>query len=167
MNDNLRNPPPYDPGRTSPTFNLLFAALWDLILPDITKMGIFAPEAGRSIEDVFNMKMPAFADDEDAVAEISGERHLVSPEIIAFVKWLIYTAAFKEQLGEQRGATHLQFYLDWKRTVAAKEDIFRKRLLEALQIWYAKFPSSKKRGRSLLAGRPPDSVGGGGTDCLL
>ena len=104
------------------------------------------------------MKMPAFADDEDAVAEISGERHLVSPEIIAFVKWLIYTAAFKEPLGEQRGAAHLQFYLDWKRTIAAKEDIFRKRLLEALQIWYAKFPSSKKRGRSLLAGRPPDSV---------
>ena len=54
-----------------------------------------------------------------------------------------------------------------KRTIAAKEDMFSKRLLEALQIWYAKFPSSKKRGRSLLAGRPPDSVGGGGTDCLL
>ena len=40
----------------------------------------------------------------------------------------------------------------------SKEGIFRTRLLEALQIWYAKFPSSKKRGRSLLAGRPPDSV---------
>ena len=35
---------------------------------------------------------------------------------------------------------------------------FCKRLLEALQIWNAKFPSSKKRGRSLLAGHPPDSV---------
>ena len=45
-----------------------------------------------------------------------------------------------------------------KRTIAAKEDMFSKRLLEALQIWYAKFPSSKKRGCSLLAGRPPDSV---------
>ena len=62
------NPPFYDPGRASPTFNLLFAALWDLILPSITKMCIFAPEAGRSIEDVFNMKMPAFADEEDAFA---------------------------------------------------------------------------------------------------
>ena len=62
-------------------------------------MGIFAPEAcGRSLEDVFNMKMPAFADDEDAFTKISGERHLVSPEIIAYVKWLIYTAAFKEPL---------------------------------------------------------------------
>ena len=48
-------------------------------------MGIFAPGAGLSIEDVFNMKMPAFADDEDAFAEISGERHLVSPKIIAYV----------------------------------------------------------------------------------
>ena len=35
---------------------------------------------------------------------------------------------------------------------------FRKRLLKAQQIWNAKFPSSKKRGRSLLAGHPPDSV---------
>ena len=73
VNDNLRNRPFYDRGRTSPAFNLLFAALWDLILPRITKMGIFAPEAGSSIEDVFNMKAPALADDEDAVAEISGE----------------------------------------------------------------------------------------------
>ena len=64
MNDDLRNPPFYDPGRTSPTFNMLFAALWDLILPRITKMGIFAPEAGSSIKDVFNMKMPACADDD-------------------------------------------------------------------------------------------------------
>ena len=61
-------------------------------------------------------------------------------------------------LGAARGAAHLQCYLDWKRTIAAKEDILSKRLLEALQIWYAKFPSSKKRGRSLLAGRPPDSI---------
>ena len=36
-----------------------------------------------------------------------------------------------------RGAAHLQCYLDWKRTIAAKEDIFLKRLLEALQIWYS------------------------------
>ena len=54
--------------------------------------------AGHRIEDAFNMKMPAFADDEDAFTKISGERHLVSPEIIAYVKWLIYTAAFKEPL---------------------------------------------------------------------
>ena len=72
-NDDLRKLPFYDQGRTSPTFNLLFASLWDLILPSITKMGIFAPEPGRSIEDVCNVKMPAFADDEDAVAEISGQ----------------------------------------------------------------------------------------------
>ena len=104
------------------------------------------------------MKMPAFTDDEDCFTEISGEQHLVSPMIISYVKWLIYTAVFREPLREQQGAAHLQFYLDWKRTIAAKEDIFCKRLLEALQIWYAKFPSSKKRGRSLLTGRPPDSV---------
>ena len=79
-NDDLRNPQFYDKGRASPTFNQLFAALWDLLLTSITKMGIFAPEAcGRSLEDVFNMKMPAFAADDDASAEISGGRHLLSP----------------------------------------------------------------------------------------
>ena len=35
---------------------------------------------------------------------------------------------------------------------------FLKRLLKELQIWYAKFPSSKKLVRSLLTGHPPDSV---------
>ena len=70
-NDYLRNPPFYNKGRASPTFNQLLTALWDLrvILTRITKMRImiFAPEAcGRSLEDVFN-------DDDDASAEISGE----------------------------------------------------------------------------------------------
>lgn len=141
--------------RASPTFNQLFAALWDIVLTRITKLGLFGPDpCNRSVEDVFNMKMPAFADeDDDASAAFSGERHLVSPEIIAYLKWLIYTAAFKEPFGDKRGAEHVKFYLDWKRTISAKEDVFRKKLLEELKIWYARFPPSKKRGRSLLAAR--------------
>ena len=47
---------------------------------------------------------------------------------------------------------------------AGKEDIFSKKLLEALEIWYARFPPSKKRGRSLLAARPRVSVGGAQLD---
>ena len=60
-------------------------------------MGIFAPEgSGSSPKDVFDTEMPAFAGDHDDASVISEERHLVSPEIIAYLKWLIYTAAFKE-----------------------------------------------------------------------
>ena len=164
-NDDLRNPPFYDPERASPTFNQLFAALWDLILTRTTKMGIFAPEAsGSSLKDVFDMKMPAFACNDDDASVISEERYLVSPKFIAYLKWLIYTAAFKKPLGDPRGAEHVQFYHDWTRTFAGKEDIFRKKLLEALEIWYARFPPSKKRGRSLLAARPRASVGGAPLD---
>ena len=108
------------------------------------------------------MKMPAFADeDDDASTAFSGEGHLVSPEIIAYLKWLIYTAVFKEPLGEKRGAEHVKFYLDWKRIISAKEDVFCKKLLEELKIWYPRFPASKKRGRSLLAASLRDSAESG------
>ena len=43
-NDDLRNPPFYDPTRASSTFNLLFAALWNLNLTCVTKMGMLAPD---------------------------------------------------------------------------------------------------------------------------
>ena len=46
---------------------------------------------------------------------------------------------------------------------AGKEDIFSKKLLEALEIC-VRFPPSKKRGRSLLAARPRVSVGGAQLD---
>ena len=37
-------------------------------------------------------------------------------------------------------------------------------LFEALEIWYAMFPPSKKRGRGLLAAGPRVSVGGAPLD---
>ena len=43
----------------------------------------------------------------------------------------------------------------WTRTFAAHEDVYRKQLLEALEIWYDMFPPTKKRGRSLLGAGPP------------
>ena len=57
------------------------------------------------------------------------EEHImiVSPELIAYLKWLIiYTAAFKDSFAEPRGAIHTQLELD---TLAStgKEKIFRKR----------------------------------------
>ena len=72
---------------------------------------IFAPDGcGSSLNDTFEMKMPAFADDDDAVAISVEERHLVSPKLMAraFLKWLIYTAAFKEPVSDARGLAEEQ-----------------------------------------------------------
>ena len=44
-NEDLHNKPFYYPTRASPSFNLLFAALWDLILTRFTKMGILESTA--------------------------------------------------------------------------------------------------------------------------
>ena len=124
----LHNPPFYDQARASPTFkvgfNQLFTTLLGLILTRITKimMGIFAPDGyGRSLEDIFDMKMPAFADDDDAGAISVEKRHLVSPELMAYLTWLIYTSAFKERLADARGATHIQFDLKWTETLPASK----------------------------------------------
>ena len=84
----------------------------------------------------------------------------MSPKLMAYLKWLIYTAAFKEPLADARGTTHMQFYLKWTETFASKQDAHRKKLFDALEIWYESIQPSKKRGRSLLAAGPV-SVGGG------
>ena len=67
---------------------------------------------------------------------------------MAYLKFRIYTAAFKDP--HKRGAEHVQYYLRWTRTFAANEDVYRKQLLETLEIGYDMFPPTKKRGRSLL-----------------
>ena len=43
--------------------------------------------------------MPAVANDDTDTAANATERYLVSPEIIAYHKWLIYSAVFKEPFG--------------------------------------------------------------------
>ena len=83
------------------------------------------------------------------------EKHIVSPELIAYLKWLIYTAPFKDPFSEPRGAIHRQFYLEWLDAFASKEDTFRKRLMVQLEIWYSRFPSGQKRGSSSRADNVP------------
>ena len=115
-------------------------------------MGIFAPEAcGRSPKEIFDRKRSAFADDDDACVISVVEPLLVSPKLMAYFKWLIYTAAFKEPLADARGAKHVQFHFEW--TFACKEDVVSKKLFD-LEIWYDRFQPSKKRSRSLLAAGP-------------
>jgi hypothetical protein len=157
-NDDLSKPPFYNKAQASPVINVLFAALWDLILCRITKMSYLAPSQGRSLKDIFDDKIPAISgvDADDANAT---EKHLVSPELMAYLKWLIYTAPFKDPFAQPRGNQHTQFYFDWVATFADKEKVFRQRLHEALDIWYGRFPATKKRSRSSLGDKFPRAAG--------
>ena len=68
---------------------------------------------------------------------MTGKKHnltFVSPELVAYLKWLIYTYAFKDPFAEPRGAIQTQFYISWVDTFASNEEIFRKRLMEQLDI---------------------------------
>ena len=53
----------------------------------------------------------------------------------------------------------MQFYLMWTETFASKQDAHRKKLFDALEIWYESIQPSKKRGRSLLAAGPVSAGG--------
>ena len=107
--------------------------------------------ASLIFQENFQRKISAIdgcTDEDDVNAE---EKCIVSPKLIAYLKWLIYTAAFKVPFAEQQGAIHRQFYLDSVDTFASKEDSFLQRLKEQLEIWYAMFPAGKKRGSSSRA----------------
>ena len=78
---------------------------------------------------------------------------------MAYLKLLIYTAAFKDPLADKRGAEHVQYYLKWTRTFAANENAYSKQLLQAVEFWYDMFPPTKRRARSLLGAGPPSLAG--------
>ena len=124
-------------------------------------MSTFAPDSNCNLTDIFDERIPKVdsrcTNEDDVNAK---EKCIVSPELIAYLKWLIYTAAFKDPFAEQQGAIHRQFYLDWVDTFASKEDSFRQRLKEQLEIWYAKFPAGKKCGRSSCADNIPRANSG-------
>ena len=58
VNEDPRQAPYYTNHDQSPHFNQLFVAMYDLILCRIPKMGLIAPNPGRSIADVFEMTIP-------------------------------------------------------------------------------------------------------------
>ena len=89
VNDDPRLAPYYTDHDQSPGFDQLFAAMYDLILCRIPKMGLIAPNPGRSIADIFEEKIPNYS---DIAWE---ERHLVGPELTAYLQWLIYSAPFQ------------------------------------------------------------------------
>jgi hypothetical protein len=85
------------------------------------------------------------------------DKYLIGAEIIAFVKWLIYTAPFKDRdcnlNAEPRVKIHSKVYKDseWRGTVHDAEKKMRRKLKAQLAIWYAKHPPSKRRAH--LQGR--------------
>jgi hypothetical protein len=142
--DDLSKAPYFVETNGSPDLNLLFAALFDLIICRGTKMGLFVPSSHRNLDTIFADKVPQIHDDEVPT-------WLVSADILAYLKWLIYTAAFKEPTLEPRGSIHEKFYKAWRRAFRSSEDVIRKKLKKMLEVWYAKHPPTRKN-----AGRKSD-----------
>ncbi len=138
--DDLSKAPYFVETNGSPDLNLLFAALFDLIICRGTKMGLFVPSSQRNLDTIFADKVPQIHDDEVP-------KWLVSADILAYLKWLIYTAAFKEPTLEPRGSIHENFYKAWRRAFRSHEDIIRRKLRKMLEVWYAKHPPTRKNGR--------------------
>ena len=130
--DDVRVSPYFTVQRSSPNFNKLFAALYDVIFSKLTKMGRLIPGAGRTLKDIFKEKIPGT------------ERHLISEELIAYLSWLIYVAAFKNKTGLQ----HEVFYNTKVAYLKSAAPRWRSDLFIELQAWYEQHPPSKKRSRS-------------------
>ena len=142
VNDDPRQAQYYTNHDQSPHFNQLFAAMYDLILCSIPKMGLIAPNHGRSIVDVFDETIPNYGD------SAGEERHLVGPELIVYLQWLIYSAPFKSQDQGARGDEHKKYYNTWVVSFKVRWGAYRKKLLKELEKWYHKHPPRMTKGHS-------------------
>lgn len=138
--DNLRTAPFFTDHDDSPNFNKLFAALYDLIFGKMTNMGLLIPSRDRTLKRIFRDKV------------VGTDHDLVSPELIAYLKWLIYVAPY-----EQRNLVdHEKFYNEELAFLKNPENAaWRVALYDALTEWYSEHAPSKKR-RSI--GRVSDPV---------
>ena len=144
--DDLRTSPYFAQHADSPPFNRLFAALYDLIFSKMTNMGYLIPNPSRTLKEIFKEKI------------YGTQKFLVSAELIAYLKWLIYVAAFKDR----GNVDHEAFY---NKEVAylnhPDNQRWRGLLYTALDAWYAEFkPSKKRKGRSSGGGPAPAVVDG-------
>ena len=81
----MRSPPFFKRQQDSPHFNQLFAGLYDLIFGGLTNMGRVIPSRERTLLEIFAEKVPGT------------EEHLISAELIAYLKWFIYVAAYEDR----------------------------------------------------------------------
>ena len=64
MNDDIRQAPNYTDHEKSPHFNQLFAAMYDLVLCRISKMGLIASGPGSRIAEILEEKIPNYGKNE-------------------------------------------------------------------------------------------------------
>ena len=142
--DDLKAAPFYIDTPQSPQFNQIFAAAYDLILCRCERMSLLAPTSHRNIKTIFNEKVHGT------------DTPLVSAETIAYLKWLIYVAMFKD--ANQRDKTegtdwdHSRYYaLELATLNDAGNSQWRGQLRRELEKWYAAYPSKptgKRRSSS-------------------
>ena len=129
----------------SPTFNRLFAALYDLIFGKLTNMGHLIPRTDHTLLEIFQEMVPGT------------NRHLISAELIAYLKWLIYVAAYQDR----STVDHVEFY---QKQVAlyqnpARFKMWRSLLYKELDEWYKEhLPSKKHKSYGATSGSPSVAV---------
>ena len=106
-------------------------------------MGLLIPSASEgsdldAIIAIFADKVPKIKDDEN-------DKWLVSAEILAYLKYLIYSAAFKDPTVKLHGSIHAEFYRGWRRTFRLNEDLICRKMKKQLECWYSKHPPSSRR----------------------
>ena len=131
--DDLKAAPFYIDTPQSPQFNQIFAAAYDLILCRCERMSLLAPTSPRNIKTIFNEKVHGT------------DTPLVSAETIAYLKWLIYVALFKD--AAQRDKTegtdwdHSKYYaLELVTLKAEGNRQWRGQLRRELEKWYTAHP---------------------------
>ena len=82
--DDLWKSPYYAQHAQSPLFNRLFAAVYDLLLTKMTNMGYMIPTPSCTLKEIFKEKIHGT------------DKYLISPELIVYLKLLIYCAPFKD-----------------------------------------------------------------------
>ena len=131
--DDLRSPPFFKQQPDSPHFNQLFAALYDLIFSKLTNMGRLIPSRERTLLQIFKEKVPGT------------DQHLISAELIAYLKWLIYVAAYEDR----SKVDHEKIYsreVVWLNKPENK--MWRSCLYKELEEWYRVHPPSSKKRKS-------------------
>jgi hypothetical protein len=126
--DDLRAAPYFTKRDNSPAFNRLFAAIYDIFFTKLTNLGRLIPSSGRTLKDIFTEKIHGT------------DKYLVSEHLIAYLKWLIYVAAFKDR----STLPHEDFYGDVLAMFKGSGQ-WRGRLYNELEAWYKDFQPSKRR----------------------
>ena len=124
----MRAAPYFTRCENSPHFNRLFAAIYDIFFTKLTNLGRLIPSSGRTLKDIFTEKIHGT------------DKYLVSEHLIAYLKWLIYVAAFKDR----SSLPHEVFYKEVLAMFKRSEQ-WRGRLYIELEAWYKDFQPSKRR----------------------